>query len=665
MNNFLSLLTLFLSCYLLIRVLKPTRITDLILNTFLVACTLIIMWGYLLASMNQLNNLSAWRNIGILTVLVLLFFVSIKKEAIFGLLPITWKSISREFSTLFIGRSLYEKFLIVITGATTVIIYIGLLVIISNIPPHDWDSMTYHLPRMAHYFQTGNLNYFDTNYWAQVVHPKNSTLLLLYSFITLARNENLTQIPQLMSYGIISISVYGVARKIGMDFAQGLFSAFISSLLISGINFANSAQNDLLLSAFLTASVYFFFSFRETQRKSYLFLAALGISLAAGTKATFLLAMPSTALLVLFLTYSGRDIKKWSAKLIQAVMYIFICMSLLTLPSGYIQNYREYGNLFGNQDVNTLHTFGDANITAILQGGFLNFLRYGVDFLSLDGLPPTPIVLHAQKALHYFPQVIFPLFDIHLDSREATSFSWFEFGIPPRGSYWGILGIGLIWIIVLLSLLRIIKRTDFNLLATAAFIFWCTISWSGPYDASKGRFFLMSIIFCVPLVGVLLNSKHYVLQVYVSFIIIAGCISAISALTLKALPISSTYPEFIEKKTIYEMDRLEQLTFNYQKYYRPFVAFEHTVPANASVAVFLYPNTFEYPLYGKFITRKIIPINSFNRGIQPIPPEAEYLLYSRGYPCPMPGDRQLGGNSGIFLRKLNKNNRECEIVPNP
>lgn len=666
MNNILTLLALFISCYLLIQILKPSKITDFLLSSFYITCALIILWGYALELFNEIGNLISWRNIGICTTAFILIIFLVKKERLisFTFSRITWKNIATSIQAELKDLSKTDKFIFWSVFVTSISTGAGLLFIILTTLPHDWDSMTYHLPRMAHYLQAGNLDYFDANYWAQVVHPKNSTLLLLFTFLVTGRNEHLIQFPQFISFWMISISVYGVARQIGMENIKAIFSACISTLLISSIQQANTTQNDLIISAFLGGSVYFLFSFRQKQTRIYLFLAALGITLAAGTKATFLLSMPSLIFLAMILTYSHTT-REWVTNLLIIIGFGIVGTFLLILPSGYLENYRIYGSPFGNEDVKSFHTFGEAGTITILRGGGYNLLRYGVDSISLDGLPPFDVVLRVQEALRYPPKTILPLLGINLESRDFTGFSWFDYNSSLRASYWGIFGFGLISILTTLSLFRAFKNDDFFLLAVAALTFCISLAFSEPYTGDKGRFFSMIVVFSAPLTGILLNRFNRWLNVYLVIVILVGCLSAVSAVILKLLPVSSTYPEFIEKQSILQMDRLEQLTFNYQKYYRTFTAFEEIVPTDASVAVFLYPNSFEYPLYGRYITRKIIPINSFFRGLQPIPAEADYLLYVRGFPCPLPGDRQLGDRSSIFLRVLNEDNRECTLGTSP
>ncbi len=293
----------------------------------------------------------------------------------------------------------------------------------------------------------------------------------------------------------------------------------------------------------------------------------------------------------------------------------------------------------------------------------LSVRTYGFDFLSLDGLPPTNSVNRAQYLLRFVPLQIMSFLNVNLETLEATSFAPFEYDQSPKGSYWGILGFGFIWILVFLSVFRIIKHPDIFLLSLVVVVFFVSQAFSGPYDASRGRYFTICAIFATPIVGICLTYKNRVFQVYLGIVILAGCVSALSATALKTVRLSETDQGELGYKSIFLMDRIEQLTFYNPKYYQPFVAFEFVVPADAKVAVFLYPNTFEYPLYGRYLSRVNMPINSFDGGLQPIPSDAQFLLYAKGYPCVLPKDIHLGED--WFLRKLSNGNRDCPLPSNP
>jgi len=166
-------------------------------------------------------------------------------------------------------------------------------------------------------------------------------------------------------------------------------------------------------------------------------------------------------------------------------------------------------------------------------------------------------------------------------------------------------------------------------------------------------------VFAVPSTGLWLTTKNKLIKSYLIFIILAGSVSAISAAYLKTTYFSSNNFGVIEidKRPLLWMSRSQQLVFNNQKYYSTLEAFNKLVPEDAVVAVFLYPNSFEYPLFGRQFTRTIIPINSFFEGPLPIPEQAEYLLYARGYSCTALEDIHLGAD--WFLRKLDGTNRIC------
>lgn len=106
------------------------------------------------------------------------------------------------------------------------------------------------------------------------------------------------------------------------------------------------------------------------------------------------------------------------------------------------------------------------------------------------------------------------------------------------------------------------------------------------------------------------------------------------------------------------MSREEQLTRSAVDYYQLIQKFDQIVPPDATVAVLVYEDAMEYPFFGRGLTRTIIPINSFLKGRQPIPVNAQYLLYIETFPCiDINADVDLSG--GWYLRELNETNRQC------
>ena len=64
---------------------------------------------------------------------------------------------------------------------------------------------------------------------------------------------------------------------------------------------------------------------------------------------------------------------------------------------------------------------------------------------------------------------------------------------------------------------------------------------------------------------------------------------------------------------------------------------------------------YEYPLFGDGLTRRILPINSFQNGLKPIPKSAQYMLFSSDVISPQDSDVFLGHDrlaGDLYLRTL-------------
>jgi hypothetical protein len=289
-------------------------------------------------------------------------------------------------------------------------------------------------------------------------------------------------------------------------------------------------------------------------------------------------------------------------------------------------------------------------------------MRFGLEFFSLDGLPSISIVRKAQTLLRLLPEKINRRLELDLETSEASRVPFIIQKMPIAHedlSYWGILGFGLIWIVVFLSVVGVIKSSDIRILSLAAVVFLLSQAYAGPYDPWRGRYFTAVAIFAVPTVGICLRNKNRFIRAYLFLIILTGCFSAVSAVVLRTNnTIISIGHKDSYRPSIFAMERIEQLTRNRPMYYEPLKRFDQLVPMSAIVAVFLNGDMFEYPLFGEHLTRTIMPINSFDKGLQPIPINAEYLLYSQNFPCAdTQEDVYLGAN--WYLRQLTDNNRIC------
>lgn len=659
MSNFFLVASLLVSCFLLVRILALVDLKDVVLASFCFAAGFIYLWGYILSALDVLGNLSAWLAAGLATVL-LLGLLAVVTKARLDLIPLMMAVRTGVADLREKIKPLHTSGKLILFLLTLSSLLAGAmnLYLVLRVAPYNWDSMISHLPRMAQYIQNNNMGYFETASWSQAIHPKGSTLIFIYLFLAFGNNENLTQLAQYVSYWIFVAAIYGISRRMGWDKPQSLFAALVASLLVSGISQANATLNDMMMAALFGTAVYFLLTFRDMGMRKYLALSALGIGLAVGVKASALSVMPSIFLFALTGTRGNGNWRTWSKNMLIFLAAVSIAVLVFALPFGYADNHRMFGNFLGNQDVRAIHSFAESSPGEVLRGGGYNVLRYGLNFLSLDGLPPIQPVLQVQQAIRSLPLKILSWAGIDLEDPIAINFFPYENDRIPahaEAGYWGVLGFGMVWLLVAWSLFQPRKHPQRFVMALAAVVFLLAVAFSGPYDSSRGRYFSIGAVFAAPLAGMWLMERRRIVQIYLVALVALGSVSAVSAVVLKTMP---PFQHDSGQVNLLQIDRLGQLTYFNFRYYRPLVRFESRVPADAVVAVYFQPNTYEYPLYGRYLTRRIISINSFRNGLLPIPAGAEYLLYARGYPCARYDDIGLGAD--WFLRVLEDDNRECD-----
>ncbi|HZW38439.1 MAG TPA: glycosyltransferase family 39 protein [Ignavibacteriaceae bacterium] len=542
-------------------------------------------------------------------------------------------------------------------SGTVIIVVTTNFFLIQLSPPYNIDSMTYHLARMAYYIQHNNLDYFEANYWAQVVHPKNSTILFIYIYLVSGRSENLIQYVQFSSYLIAICSIYLITFKCWNDKVKSLFAALISALLIEWIMESVTTQNDMIITALTGCSVYFLISFKEKLRLLYLVLFILTISIAVGTKFSALMIFPS--LLIIFIFPIKQLRQYWNKK----ILYIstisgIIFFSLFTLRSSYWDNYKFFGHPFGPKEVRNEHSFEGKSFNYIVESGLINVFRYSLDFLSLDGMVTNPIeqdllpsnfTIRTHFAIKLIPKLLAKKFELDYNKSENTRVGFFYYKMPTAWedlSYWGIFGFGLIWISLLFTLINNKIPLMIRILTIAALLFFIVQCFIGPYDPWRGRYFMAMAIFAVPSSGLWISTKKIYFNFYLFLIVFIGVISALFSVYYK--PNLNILPNNDHEKNYFKKNRIEQLTIYHPQSKMHLTNFDKIVPKNAIVGVDINGASYEYPLFGVGLTRKIIPVNK-NKNIDKL----DYYLY-RSYLPYEKNDLYLGDS--IYLRniKINK-----------
>jgi len=631
---------------------------------FWLACTvllpaIIVLQGYLLSWGKVLSSPAWWALAGVATLAMACLPLLVNRELRARCLrrPEMARDIEQRISGA--DRKSFSVRLLLVMGIAVSVVTAINFIEVATLEPATPDAHQYHLARMVHYLQQGHLGYYDAGYWAQVVYPKVATVLHLYAYLT-SGFAGLTQLVQLLAYLASMLAVYGICRLLGQRRQAGAFAAGIFGLLIICLTEASTAQNDLILTAFIGATLYFVFAYRQWREAKYLALAAIAFALAVGVKATFLVTLPPLALLAGYALFAGPRIS--GRHLGVALAALAISGAILVLPSGYYDNLRRFGDPFGPPEARAKYTQEDKSTASLAADGLLNVLRYGVDFLVLDGWYPTPGADTLQGALTSLPRAVFTNLQINLENprgaRPQFPFSYHKYiRADETRSSWGMLGFLLLWPAVWLALAGKRYSAPMKLFAAAALSYYLILCFIIPYDPFHGRFFTTGALFALPPLGAFFAMPHSRPgQAYLWVVVALGCANAIVGASFRTgssliphrdyqgNPVPSVY-------TLSQSQLLQREAPGLNLF-----LFDSLVPPDAVVALDVRRIPPEYLFFGDKFTRRLVSLRPFNGPRKPLPAEAQYLLYDATSPYFTPGLQLTSPGhplGAIYLREIN------------
>lgn len=206
--------------------------------------------------------------------------------------------------------------------------------------PNNWDSMTYHLGRVAHWLRAGSVEHFPTTILRQLHQPPFAEYLLAH-LQALSGGDRLAALVQWASMLGCLAGVSLVAKRFGASRPVQLLAAAIAVTIPMAVLQSSSTQNDLVLALCLCAFADALLRLEDLDDvRAWLVLGgALGLALL--TKGTaYLFAFP-------FLVWLAVRIlrrRQWRALGLAALAALFA----LAIDAGhFVRNTRTYGSPLG------------------------------------------------------------------------------------------------------------------------------------------------------------------------------------------------------------------------------------------------------------------------------------------------------------------------------
>jgi hypothetical protein len=259
-----------------------------------------------------------------------LFVIEYKKQEL--------KSITETFiredkprGTLFVSTSLK-----VFATVPIIVVLIILLVTALFAPPNNWDSMTYHLPRVENWLQNNSVFGLVSQIDRQVWIPKGTHMLLLLP-ASLASSDHILNLLQFSSLIIILTLLFSFARSLHLTYLQALLPVYLVLAFPTFLLESVTTQNDVISALIVLVSVLSFLDLLHEPKSLYSKLRlSAALALCCGAKGTTLILVPILFILAIYFLSKKGDLTK------SFIMVSF--PSILLNGQNWLENYRLYNS---------------------------------------------------------------------------------------------------------------------------------------------------------------------------------------------------------------------------------------------------------------------------------------------------------------------------------
>lgn len=479
---------------------KRKSIEDTGLGSYIEACCLWML--FLFALTEGLSVLHAMRfrflfvSWGLLDAVLLILLVGQWRRAGLSLRSVVREACANGYRWL---REAPYCGILLVTGA--VVLALSLVT-----TPYNWDSMTYHLPRIAHWAQNHSVAHFATNSIRQVSSPVLGEFVNLHVFIMCRGHDLFFNLLQGVSYVTCAVMVAAIAGRLSCDRKFCFLAAILYMSMPIAFAEALTTQVDNFAAVWLLFFVYRLLEYTDRERNmcfdgvTVCRVGTMGLCVAWGY-----LAKPSVCVgmvifaLWLFLVCIRRKDR------VRDLAGIFFCaLPCVALPMApeILRNFKSFGAYASP-------SAGEQQLVATLQPAYLfvNLLK------NLSFNMPTPLVKDAHEIFAGIAVKAAAFLRVELDA-ESISENGREYELHEAGNY-GCDTAGnpvVLWLFifcVIWVLLRFGKTQwekcgrGYAVAAALSFLAFCTVLRWEPFVS---RYMISYLALLCPLIAVVVQN---------------------------------------------------------------------------------------------------------------------------------------------------------------
>ena len=174
-------------------------------------------------------------------------------------------------------------------------------------PPNTLDAMAYHMPKIMHWIQNGNINFYPTDDLRQLILAPFSEFVILHLYL-LFDSDIFSNLVQWFSMFICLITVSLISKELGCNLKFQIFSVLFCSTLPMGILQSTSSQTDYVTAMWLCIMVYFLLKYLRTNFPIYIIFFGLNLAFGIFTKGTtYIFAFSFCIWLGLYVLFTNKN----------------------------------------------------------------------------------------------------------------------------------------------------------------------------------------------------------------------------------------------------------------------------------------------------------------------------------------------------------------------
>ncbi len=570
-------------------------------SSTLLAC---LIWSLILTGITE--TLSFFRGINFVGLLLTWILINII------LLLLYFKVNAKRVEKFQLYQHIPLNLRVLLSSVIFIVTTTGLIALL--VPPNNWDSMSYHMARVAHWMQNNSVEHYPTSYLPQLYQSPWAEFTIM-NFQILSGSDCFANLVQWFSMVGSLIGVSLVAQQLGASLSGQILTVVFAATLPMGILQSSSTQNDYVVSFWLVCLAYFVLVASESEIN-------LGDSLKVGMSLGLAIFTKGTAYIyvipfyIFFLITNLKICYRKSWNIIFLATIVALCINI----GFYHRNWNLFGTpLFAISDYKVDEFRISLFISNIVRNMALH-MAIPLDFINNNFLE------QGIKQLHKLLGV--DINDPRITMRELT------FGMQGLSNFEDTAGNPIHFYLTCLAiaiclgwrkLRRQQKLMHYLITVSCAFLLFCLLlKWQNWNTRLHLPIFILFSAFLGIVFSISFNKRVYTYL-------------AIFILTLSMFWVFfNTSKPFFDEQNIFNMDRVEQYFSIRSSLKDDYVGAVNFVKDRkcSQVGLSLRPDAWEYPLWvllkmnGNLSTR-IEQVNVNNVSVK----TAKKHSYDKFFPC--------------------------------